>query len=156
MTDENDSFIQSKAGYELFGEPLRPYSASRKVAANSMGVLYPMIGEEGAAQFQKTNSYPGILKDCLCVLWLCSLPDAHEVTADQVKAGQFTPSRALSKPQEAFDAAMAWADPKGLCDMGSEAFSVAVQTFVAIVTGVEAAKFQIVTGEHSEDEPGKV
>lgn len=152
MPDENeDSFIAAKTGYELFGEPLRKYSASRSVAANSMGVLYPGIGEEGCAQFEKTNTYPGMLKDVIVTLWLCSIPDASELSVADIRAGAWTPTRATGRPAEAFDAALEWATPKGITSLNSPEFQKASPIALAILLNIEAAKFYV---EDSAVKPG--
>lgn len=156
--EEEDSYVRAKAGFELFGEPLRPYSASRKVAAQSMGTLYPMIGEEGAAQFARTSAYPGMLNDIMCVLWLCSLPDPHQLSLDEVRSGAWTPTLAFRKPHEAASAALEWAEKKGMVDMMGEPFAEAAKTFMSIVSPVEDAKFQVQTNgpKGGAEDSGKV
>jgi hypothetical protein len=156
ITPEESSFINAKRGFELFGAPLAPYSASRKVAATRMGMTWPFIGEAALAQLQATNMYPDAMFHSVIVLWLCTLPDASTALA----RGVWTPSRAVSKPDEARDAAIAWADSEGITDMSGPKFGEAFQVFFGIVTGVDAAQFRIEVektgGGESGDEPGKV
>ena len=81
ITPEESSFINAKRGFELFGAALAPYSASRKVAAQTMGMQWPFIGEAALAQLQATNMYPGAIRDTAILLWLCTLPDASTALA---------------------------------------------------------------------------
>ena len=155
ITPEEKSFIEGKRGFELFGEPLAPYSASRKVAAQAMGMQWPFIGEAALAQLQATNMYPGALRDAAILLWLCTLPDASTALA----RGVWTPSRALSKPDEARDAALEWADAAGITDTSGPKFSEAFQLYFGIVTGADAAAFRIEvekTSGESGDDSGNV
>ena len=156
QTPEETSFINAKRGFELFGEALKNYSASRKVAANAMGLGWPFIGEAALAQLQATNFYPGAIRDMVIVIWLCTLPDASTALA----RGVWTPSRALSKPDEARDAALEWADKCGITDSSGPKFGEAFQIFFAVVTGVDAAQFRIEVektgGGESGDESGNV
>lgn len=138
------AFVSAKAGFELFGESLRKYSPSRKVAAQSMGLIYPYIGDDAAAQMEATGIYPGALKDTIICLWLCTLQDASDQDKAEIRAGAWNPSRVLHKPREALDAAMQWAADLEICDAGSERFGEAFKTFISIATAVEASKFQIV------------
>ena len=155
ITPEEKAFIEAKRGFELFGTPLAPYTASRKVAAQTMGMQWPFIGEAALAQLQTTNMYPGALRDAAIVLWLCTLPDASTALA----RGVWTPSRALSKPDEARDAALEWADKEGVTDSSGAKFGEAFQVFFGVVTGADAGAFRIEvekTAGESGDEPGKV
>ena len=155
ITPEEKAFTDARRGFELFGSPLAGYSASRKVAAQAMGMQWPFIGEAAMAQLQATNMYPGALRDTALVLWLCTLPDASTALA----RGVWTPSRALGKPDDARDAALEWADKCGITDTSGPKFAEAFQVFFAIVTGADASQFRIevekVAGA-TGDEPGKV
>lgn len=147
MSEETDhpekSFIEAKRGFELFSADLKPYSASRKVAAQAMGMRWPFIGEDALAQFQATNMYPGAIRDCIIVLWLCSIQDPSEQSLEAVKAKEWNPSRALSKPDDARTVALEWADKAGITDPTGPKFAEAFQVFFAIVSGVDAASFTL-------------
>jgi len=163
MTDETQgqsekSFIEAKRGFELFGDPLHSYSASRKVAAQAMGMRWPFIGEDALAQFQATNMYPGALRDCAIVLWLCTIQDPSEQSLEAVKAKEWNPSRALTKPDDARTAALEWADKAGITDTAGAKFSEAFQVFFAIVSGVDSATFKIEVEKlgNEKDESGNV
>lgn len=137
------AFKEAKAGYTLFGDPLAGYSPSRKVAAQTMGLLYPYVGEDGSAQMERTGLYPGVLKDTIIVLWLCTLKDPSQQTREDLRAGEWNPSRAFNSPREALEEAIRWGESKGIIETSSDRFQVAMQTFQAIVTGVTASEFTI-------------
>jgi hypothetical protein len=162
MSDEQEEPIQeqgaeaafeaAKQGFELFGKPLKPYSPSRKVAAQSMGLMYPYIGEERAAIFEDTGMYPGMLTDAIILLWLCTLPD------QRTPSDKWTPDAAAKKPGAAKIAATFWATAAGMVETMSKEFQEAQQVFMAIVSGVEASKFKlnIPGAEQAEDDSPKV
>ncbi len=150
------AFEAAKAGHELFGEELQPFSPSRKVAAQTMGMLYPMIGEAGAEQLEKTGTYPGMVKDMAIVLWLCTLPDVVDR-----KSQDWTPSKALRKPDEALNESMEWATGKGIVDLSQKPSQEAMVAFMAMVSADIETNFDIVvegSGKPSaqEDEDTKV
>lgn len=112
---------------------LQPWSPARKVAAQSMGMLYPYIGEEGAEQLSRTGFYAGVLKDVAIFMWLCA-PDAAACPTkdDPNKRGPLPKSeiqRAIRKPMEAMDKAMDWAESAGLLDITGKPFLYAVKLF---------------------------
>lgn len=149
----------TRTHFELFGAPLRKYSASRKVAAQAMGMQWPFIGDAALAQMQATNMYPGALRDAAIVCWLCTLADASDLSAADVKSRAWNPSRALDKPGEARGAALEWAEQNGVTDTSGAKFAEAFQVFFAIVTGVDASTFRIEvekTGGESAGDPGNV
>lgn len=119
----NKAFIESD-GHLFLGERLQPYTASRIVAAQAMGLIYPKIGNDGLAQLKKTGLYPGELKDMIIVLWLCRLKEKEEVSA------------ALMDPIAAYDAAEKWAGEIGLCDMTSDVFAYGLLVFQNIMNEI--------------------
>lgn len=155
--DDNETSAMEKAfdeagrGFELFGNPLKDYSPSRMLAAQNMGLRYPFIGEKAAEIFEETGMYPGGLEDCIIVLWLCSLPDKS-------KKEDWNPDRAASKSSLAKLVATGWAAKQGFINVSSPQFAEAFAVFVAIVTGQEASKFRVTSGEQTspEIEPGKL
>lgn len=160
MSDEHDDEISPiarvKAGFELNGEPLRAYSPMRVVAARAMGLQWPFIGESAMEQAKTTGFYPSAPKDVAILFWLCSQKDASDLTADEVKAKTWTPSRALQTPVAALDAAIEWAAEKGIFDPTSEGFRKAYDTFYEIVQPIEEAKTVTQGSERVADDTGKV
>lgn len=149
------AFMDAKSVFSLFGEDLRPFSPSRKVAAQKMGMMYPYVGDGGGAQFEKTGSYPGMLMDVIILCWLCSLADPDELDKEERKAGVWTPVRALSRSEAALEAALAWGTEKELIDLNGAPYREAMQVFMAIVTGVAASEFKLVMtgGDDAEAAP---
>lgn len=150
-TPETKSFISEKAGYELFGKPLHAYSPSRKVAAQAMGMLYPYVGEAGAAQMELTGRYPGQVQDMVIVLWLCTLPDPRDIEREEKEKdhqyrqrvrSMFTPAKASRVPEIALTNALEWADEQGILNMGPKEED-ASRVFIAIVSGLSASEFRI-------------
>jgi hypothetical protein len=151
-----EAFVSAKAGFQLFGELLKPFTPSRKVAAQSMGMLYPFVGEGGLDQMNATGSYPGMLKDVIVCLWLCTLKDPSDQTLQEVKAGEWNPSRAIAKPTQALESAMGWAEKLGIMDMNGKKYREAAQVFMAIVSGVSASEFHLVVEDAVEGEEDDV
>jgi hypothetical protein len=114
-------------------ERLQPYTPSRIVAAQAMGLLYPKIGNDGLAQLKKTGLYPGELKDIIIVLWLCRLKTKEQV-AD-----------ARLDPIAAYEDAEKWAGKIGLCDMTSDAFGYGLLVFQNIMNEIGESKTTPVT-----------
>jgi hypothetical protein len=117
------AFVESGA-HLLLGEKLQPYTPSRIVAAQAMGLLYPQIGKMGMAQLKKTGIYPGELRDMIIVLWLCRLQKAAEV------------EDALIDPDVSYAMAEKWAGKAGLCDMASKAFLEALVVFQTVINEI--------------------
>lgn len=159
MPDEIEEQPPLRNHFELFGKPLRDYSFSRRVAAQTMGVKFPSLwSDDDREQFNKTRTYAGMMEDTFYTLWLCDIPDPLEISAEDIRAGAWTPTRARQKPQEAREAAFAWAEAQSIGDVETSRFSEAYQTFLAIATRVDAASFRVVLEDPSpgELEPGKV
>lgn len=131
-TPEEDAIFQrEQAGEELFGKELQPYSPSRQIAAQSMGLKYPFTGELDAG-----GSYPGILVDSIIVCWLRTLPD---VAPD----GEWTPRKATRNPAQAFDAAEEWGIAKGI----THVLHPAREVFVRTINAIGAAEFALDTDD---------
>jgi hypothetical protein len=141
-------FLAEKAGYSFDGALLNPYSPSRKVAAQSMGMIYPYVGEAAAAQMEATGFYAGAQLDCIILLWLCTIGDI--LLPNDRKS--WTPSRALGNPARAREAAMYWAEANGLTDILSPKFQEAYNVFMAIANNADASEFHI---EETQDGKGE-
>jgi hypothetical protein len=123
----NKAFLDS-GGHLFMTERLQPYTPSRIVAAQAMGLLYPKIGTDGFAQLKKTGIYPGELKDIIIVLWLCRLKTKDEVTL------------ARMDPIAAYEDAEKWAGKIGLCDMASDVFAYGLLVFQNIMNEIGESK----------------
>ncbi len=121
---------------------LKPWTPSRVIAGQNMGLLYPRIGKEGFDQFQRTKMYPGCLKDTIIVLWLCTLNDEAVEDADR-------------SPQDAYRQSQIWASGRGIHKIDSDEFWAAYNLFSGIMNEVDhSATKPAETGEEEdEDDP---
>lgn len=163
MSDETDQEPDAdkehesiSAGVKLFGERLQPYTAQRYVLAQSMGLLYPFVGEEAGETLERTGIYPGIWKDAAIAIFVCRIGHASEQTKEQFDAGEWTIERAEIRPAEAKEAAMKWAKENGIFNPYDKRNAEAKLAFQQIVKPVEDAKFNVrATGSQPEPEPKK-
>ncbi len=146
-SQEQKAYESEKRGHILFGEELRPYSPSRKIAAQSMGMVFPFLSEAAADQHARTGSYAGQLKDVIIVLWLCTLKDPSDLTKKEVKAQVWTPSRAGNKPELAMEVAMAWAVENGIIDTDKQPYRDAKLIWQAIIQNISASEFRLMLEE---------
>jgi len=133
---EPDSFVSSDK-HTLNGKKLQPWTPSRYIAAQAMGMLYPRIGEKGHDQFKRTQVYPGAVKDVIIALWLCS------VTEDEV-------DDADASPEAAYRKARAWAIGLGLHKIEGDAFWNAYGQFADIFNEVDQSR---TTPAETDDDP---
>jgi hypothetical protein len=120
------AFLES-AGNKFLGETLQPYTPSRVVAAQAMGLKYPNIGKEGVAQLKKTGLYPGELRDVIIVIFLCRLVEKADVLDAQLD------------PVAAYEAAEKWAGESGVTSMGQN-FRDAVLIYEKILNEIDESK----------------
>lgn len=128
-------------GYELFGERLKPYSMSRKDAADLMGAQYPFLSLEDADRLRKTGRYSGMKRDAAVVLWLCTIKDEDDLTDDDKNA--WSPERAFRNPQAALTEAMRWINSQTWNDSKSEDFTKAVAVAFAVILDAELSQFLV-------------
>jgi hypothetical protein len=140
--DEPEKAFVNSDAHSFNGTELQPYTPSRIVAAQAMGLRYPNIGEEALEQFNRTGIYPSALLDTLIVLWLCTLDEPHPngPGAAQVR-------RAMRRPDESIEKAIAWGADHGITDQRSENFRQAYDEFAAIVVEVQNSR-SLPTEEH--------
>ena len=118
---------------------LKPWTPSRVIAAQNMGMLYPRIGKEGWDQFQRTKMYPGALKDTIIVLWLCALNDDEVDDADRA-------------PQEAYKTAQKWSAGLGIHKINSDAFWAAYGKFTEIMMEINNSATKPKNTEEPDDD----
>jgi len=138
-----DAFTAAADIPVLFDRPLRPYTRRRYAAAQSMGLLWPYIGEEGLRQYELIRQYPGMIKDAAIVCWICTIPHASEATAEDVRRATFTVERAALNPLAAFERCFSWAEENGLLDPEDPRYAAAHVAFGKIVAPVEQSKFEV-------------
>lgn len=120
-----DGFTKSDK-HVLNGLKLYPWTAEREIAGNSMGMLYPRIGKDAFDQYKRTKMYPGLLRDLIVCLWLCTQNEDEVDDAD-------------SAPVDAYKRARQWATSRGIHKVDSDEFWQAAGRFVKIVTEVNNA-----------------
>lgn len=113
----------SSENHKLGDMNLQPWTPQRIVAAQSIGMIYPFIGSDGLEQFKKSGTYPGLLKDAIIALWLCTIN--HE----DVDAAE-------GSPREAYRQAVAWAADKNIPNMESKEFNEAHNIFIKMMNQV--------------------
>jgi len=118
---------------------LNPWTPSRIIAAQSMGMLYPNIGKDGWDQYNRTRMYPGQLKDTVIGLWLCSVDDEAVETAD-------------CAPGAAYRTARGWAEEQGILKQESTEFQRARDEFISIINEVSESASKPVTDSETEDD----
>lgn len=155
----DQAVLESKATPDLFGVPLRPFSFSRKIAAQTMGCIAPGVPDFGE-HLKTTGTYPGALNDVIIALWLCTLKDPSELTREDILAGEFTPERVLARPQDALAKAHVWGELHGLGDgLMSEKGFAAWKVFLGIMFAIDASVFEVkmedLGGLKSREEPPK-
>ncbi len=138
ITAEDDAFIKSDKN--VFQDLLlKPWTPERIVAAQGMGLLYPNIGNEGIDHFDRTGLYPGVLKDIMIVLWLCTILEEP----DEKKPSQgMTVIDAIGAPKMALKEAMKWAVDKKIVQMKSDEFWSAYGLFSNIFKQVSDSETQ--------------
>jgi hypothetical protein len=107
--------FEQSANHALGELKLQPYTPSRIVAADAMGLKYPNI-PKGFEQYSQTGTYTGILRDIIVVLGVCRMEDEAV-------------DKAQLDPDEAYKRAEKWAHGKGITNMASAAFQEAKSLF---------------------------
>lgn len=152
-----DEFAKIKTPKLLFGVELAAYSPARMVAAQAMGLKYPMIGEEGAGSVEKTGSYPGMLKDMIIVLFLCATPDKGKPQAAGLQpTGLNSINFAVVNPETALEMAIGWADSMNICVASSPRYNEAAEVFGVIVSEPITQEFSVKSSDSGSSEPPNV
>lgn len=157
-TPESEAFNQAKAGFELFGNTLKKYSLSRKVAADAMGLRWGTIDpdETGEQSWKHTSA----LRDVILWTWLCHTPNESEQGREQLAAKEWNVQRAQRKPKEAYAEAERWAEEHGIDGIDAPAFMEAYGVFLDVMMGEGRSRFAVTltdigpTPPTHEDESG--
>lgn len=121
------------------GVKLHPFTPQRAVASQTMGRVYPFIGKDGLEQFNRTGLYPGMVKDIVIVLWLCSVN--HEEV-----------DMAEGAPREAYQKALTWAAEKNIHNVESDEHKKAVEMFFEILNEVKNSQTKPSQTTESDEE----
>lgn len=160
MNEETPQFQTEEEKQKPEGNPfaeLLPYSFSRKAAANAMGLRYGHLKPETVVQSDDFFRYNGDLGDTIKVLWIRTLPNASEIILPKTArleermeiAARWTVQKAERMPEEAYQAAQAWAQSIGIEDDKSEKFYEAYIVFLQTMTEEEQSNFAVTV-----DNPG--
>lgn len=136
-TRKPDSFTDSDKNV-LLGTKLFPWTPTRMIAGQSMGMIYPDIGKDGFDQYKRTGLYPGAVKDCIICLWLCSQTEEQVDEAD-------------AAPVDAYRRARVWAAGLKIHTTNCPEFWQAGKVFAKIIGEVDKAT-TIPKVEPSDDE----
>jgi hypothetical protein len=115
------------------------WTATHKVAAQNIGMLYPYLGEARLAQWQATNSYAGIMLDVAIFMWL----------KNDTKEDRRT--LAIADPAKAAQQAVKSLCDAGLGDIQSDGFRAAVADFMQTMTQVDDSTPKVKSSEPETD-----
>ena len=101
--------------------PLKPYSASREVAAQAMGLHYAYVDATGQERFRRTKLYPGALRDVAILMWLCAAATDDEIDSAGIEG------------RPAANKAIKWAKEHELLDTTKDKFWIAFKLFFDIM-----------------------
>lgn len=104
-----DAFLGSER-HALEGVKLEPWTPDRSIAAQSLGLRYPNLGEEGWTEVKRAGTYPGVVRDVCLALWLCTLKPEQVLEAE------------TRGEQEAKKKSTEWAAKLGIHDTKKQAF----------------------------------
>lgn len=147
----DEAWLQARAGAELFGIELQPWSPSRQVAANAMGLGWPP-SDEMAVAIAMGSLYPGALRDTIIVTWLRTILNASEQKEDARTA--WNVQRATRLPQEAFEAATEWAAKHDVTGFDNENAVLAYRHMLATLLGVSVSEFEPQAPPEAKAAPG--
>lgn len=126
--DEPETSFTQSDNHALGDVKLQPYTPSRIIAAQAMGLHYGMLSDDEVQQYLATGLYPQAAHDVTIVLWLCSLEDDGEV------------ARAAKWPEAAFKKASDWGATHGTINRSDGRFSAAFKLFFRIMSEIAASQ----------------
>ncbi len=110
--------------HALGDSTIEPFTPERFVAAQSMGLLWPLPGET----YRKDGGlYRGEANDATIVLWLCSIPSRASARDD------WSVARAIRQWEAAHEEALRWATEKGILQADSPPFWQAMNVYERIL-----------------------
>jgi hypothetical protein len=134
-----DAFLKSER-HALDGIKLQPWTPDRMIAAQSLGMIYPSIGDEGWAALKRRSIYAGAVRDVALALWLCTLSDAEVLEAE------------ARGDAEARKQSAAWAVKLHLHDANKAPFWDAFTKFMEIQNEVNQSATLPVKGDAGTDD----
>lgn len=121
---------------------LYPWTPERRIAAQTIGMLYPNLGKKGRNQLARTNVYPSAVSDTYIFLWLSTLPD--ELTMSRMSESDrekvtLTIEDAERSAEESYHEAKKFGIKRGLHDSDSREFWDAYNKFWEVMQEIESA-----------------
>jgi hypothetical protein len=135
QTLADEGFIAAKMGENFLEHEMEGWVPARIFAAQSMGMLYPMLDDAAFEQMERTAVYAGALKDVVIFLWLRVRQAGESAQGCLARA-----MRAQRKPQEAWMQAQAWAEEMDLLNMSGERFLAGYNLFTGQMAHIQASK----------------
>jgi hypothetical protein len=155
-TPEAAAYLDEKAGASLFEKVLEPWSPSRVVAANAMGLVWPMP-PEAADQLRTNGIFAGALSLTIIVCWLRSIPNASEQDKEATMRREWNVQRANQAPRAAFEAATAWGAERKITDLTDDdaaPFLQAYKVALATLLNVSVSEFNVQAPPNTKPEAG--
>lgn len=59
------------------GIHLQPWTEARRVAAQTLGLIYPNLNKSDWASLKRGGDYPGAVRDTMLALWLCTITSSE-------------------------------------------------------------------------------
>ena len=123
------------------GLKLFPWTPARMIAAQSVGMRFPRIGEEAWDELSRSGTYPGCLRDVIICLWLATRTEDEVDEADRW-------------PEKAYSDAKKWATEHELHSMRSAKFWEGFNKFSEIMKeGTDSATKPKATDDDDDDDP---
>lgn len=104
-----EAFVSSER-HVLNGLKLEPWTEARRVASQSLGLIYPNLSATDWVLFKRGGAYPGAVRDVMLTLWLCTIP-----------AGEVLKTEALGI-ENAMDGSMLFGIKNNLHDIQKQGF----------------------------------
>ena len=140
-TKKPDTFVSSER-HVLNGLKLEPWTADRSIAAQSLGMIYPALGDEGWASVKRSGVYPGAVRDVCLALWLCTLKSDEVLEAE------------VAGEKEAKKRSTEWASKLGIHDTKKQAFWNAMTLFMEMQREVNKSVTVPNKGREDDEESG--
>lgn len=78
---KSDAFTDSER-HSLNGLKLEPWTEARRVASQTLGLIYPDLSPADWASVKRGGSYPGAMRDVMLTLWLCTIPASELIKVE--------------------------------------------------------------------------
>ena len=124
-----DTAFQAASFKEYRGKPIKPFSAKRVIAAQSLGLRLWTMSDEDREKLSDSIFYSGIIADAVQVLYLCMCEE------DDVL-------RAIRSPAAITAKALAWADAEEIRP-GTDQYRDCMQIYIECVNEIFASTAEV-------------